>query len=193
MASGAADIDRCPPGGTEGIARLSKLTGRPSIALNPDCGTEGSRKVAWIVEAHCIGCTLCIAACPVDCIVGAPKRMHTVIESECTGCELCVPACPVDCIALEDATPGLSGWQAWSAEHALASKVRFQARDVRRERLAQCVDERHVTEVRHKLDNFTEASLIDDEALLERKRRLVEAALQRVQVRLAAPGNVGKR
>jgi Na+-translocating ferredoxin:NAD+ oxidoreductase subunit B len=193
IAAGLADIDRCPPGGTEGIVRLSRLTGRPAMPLNPDCGAEGPRKVAWIVEAHCIGCTLCIAACPVDCIVGAPKRMHTVIESECTGCELCIPACPVDCIALDVATGDRSGWQAWSAEQALASQVRFRAREARREHLAQRHDEHRVVEARHTLDTLAEASTIADQALLERKRRLVEAALQRAQDRLRAPDKVDKR
>ena len=85
-------------------------------------------------EALCIGCTLCIQACPVDCIVGAAKRMHTVIESQCTGCELCVPACPVDCIALLEATPGCSGWRAWSPAQAADSRLRYRAREARRAR-----------------------------------------------------------
>jgi electron transport complex protein RnfB len=194
IASGGADIDRCPPGGAEGIARLSRLTGRPAIPLNPDCGAEGPRRVAWIVEAHCIGCTLCIAACPVDCIVGAPKRMHTVIEAECTGCELCVPVCPVDCIALADVTPGRSGWQAWGAEQALASKARFDARESRRSRVTPQNDKRLAVEATRKLDEPT-ASTIADDALLERKRRLVEAALQRARERApsaAMPATDGK-
>ena len=186
IADGLADIDRCPPGGSEGISRLSRLTGRPAIPLNADCGAEGPRKVAWIVEAHCIGCTLCIAACPVDCIVGAPKRMHTVIEDECTGCELCVPACPVDCIELEDATPGRSGWQAWSAEQALASKARFHLRESRLVRLAHQNDERLAAKAKHELDDLAAASAITDDAALERKRRLVEAALERVRDRATA-------
>lgn len=185
IAGGAADIDRCPPGGAEGIAKLSRLTGRAPIPLNPECGAEAPRTVAWIVEAHCIGCTLCIAACPVDCIVGAPKRMHTVIEAECTGCELCVPVCPVDCIALDEATPGRSGWQAWSAEQALASKTRFHARESRRARLARQNDERLAIEAKRKLDDLVAASTIADDALLERKRRLVETALQRARDRAA--------
>ena len=100
IAAGDAAINQCPPGGAEGIRRLSRLTGLPALPLNPEHGAEGPRSVAWIDEAWCIGCTLCIKACPVDCIVGGNKRMHTVIESQCTGCELCIPACPVDCIAL---------------------------------------------------------------------------------------------
>lgn len=100
IAAGPADIDRCPPGGADGIAALADLLGRAVKPLNPDFGTEGPPLVAVIDEAACIGCTKCIRACPVDAIVGAAKRMHTVIATECTGCELCLPPCPVDCISL---------------------------------------------------------------------------------------------
>lgn len=134
IAAGAADIDRCPPGGAEGIARLAALTGRPQRPLDPACGHEGPRRLAVIDEAACIGCTRCIEACPVDCIVGAAKRMHTVIEALCTGCELCLPACPVDCIALEDTTPGASGWAAWSAAQAAQARARYGRRQARRAR-----------------------------------------------------------
>ncbi|HSV69086.1 MAG TPA: RnfABCDGE type electron transport complex subunit B [Methylibium sp.] len=134
IATGAADIDRCPPGGAEGIARLAALTGLAPRPLNPDCGHEGPRRLAVIDEAACIGCTRCIEACPVDCIVGAAKRMHSVIEPLCTGCELCLPACPVDCIALEDATPGQSGWAAWSPAQADEARARYRERQARRER-----------------------------------------------------------
>lgn len=129
-----APINRCPPGGQEGIHRLAALTGRPALPLDPVHGAEGPRQLAWIDEAACIGCTLCIKACPVDCIVGAPKRMHTVVEADCTGCELCLPACPVDCIHLDVATPGLTGWQAWSPPQADAARRRYLATRTRRER-----------------------------------------------------------
>lgn len=134
IAGGEAAINQCPPGGAEGIARLAALTGRPPTALNPEHGTEGPVRIAVIDEAWCIGCTLCIEACPVGCIVGAAKLMHTVVEAQCTGCELCVPACPVDCIALEDSTPGRSGWAAWSPKQAQEARARHLAR---RERLAR--------------------------------------------------------
>jgi Na+-translocating ferredoxin:NAD+ oxidoreductase subunit B len=142
IADDGAAINRCPPGGAEGVVRLAAITGRAPIALDPACGTEGPRKTVFIDEASCIGCTLCIKACPVDCIIGAPKRMHTVIAADCTGCELCLPACPVDCIVIEDATPGLAGWQAWSAEQAEDARQHYAARQARRERAQRENDER---------------------------------------------------
>jgi electron transport complex protein RnfB len=133
IAEEQAPINRCPPGGAEGIARLAALTGRAMQLLDATHGVEGPRQLFFIDEAWCIGCTLCIKACPVDCIVGAPKRMHTVIEELCTGCELCLPACPVDCIRAEVATPGRSGWDAWSELQAGRARVRYGQH---RERLA---------------------------------------------------------
>lgn len=97
--SGAA-INRCPPGGANTITRLATLLEQPVLPLDPRHGVEAERKVAFIREAECIGCTKCIQACPVDAIIGAPKRMHTVIVRDCTGCDLCVEPCPVDCIDL---------------------------------------------------------------------------------------------
>lgn len=131
VASGAAGVNQCPPGGTEGVRRLAALTRRPTRPLNPENGTEGPRGVAWIDENWCIGCTLCIKACPVDCIIGTNKAMHTVIESECTGCELCVKACPVDCIHMENVTDARSGWDAWSPAQAEAAREQYAARQAR--------------------------------------------------------------
>ncbi len=125
IAAGEAPINQCPPGGAEGIARLAALTGRPVAPLNPAHGTEAPRWLAVIDEAWCIGCALCLKACPVDCIVGGPKAMHTVIESQCTGCELCLPACPVDCISLAPASGERTGWQAWSAAQAAEARARY--------------------------------------------------------------------
>ncbi len=101
IASNAAEINQCPPGGDRVVARLALLLGREAKPLNPENGIYRPPQVAVIDEAICIGCTKCIQACPVDAIVGASKLMHTVIASWCTGCELCIPPCPVDCIALE--------------------------------------------------------------------------------------------
>ncbi len=103
LARGESDINRCPPGGVAGIEKLAALLHRPPLPLDPACGVEKPRGLAFIVEEDCIGCTKCIQACPVDAIVGASKLMHDVIADRCTGCELCVPACPVDCIELRPA------------------------------------------------------------------------------------------
>lgn len=132
--AGGAPINRCPPGGAEGIARLAQATGRTVVPLDPTHGAEGPRRLAWIDEALCIGCTLCIQACPVDCIVGAPKRMHTVVEADCTGCELCIPVCPVDCIRLDVATPEATGWAAWSPAQAQRARDQYRQRTARQQR-----------------------------------------------------------
>lgn len=105
IADGTADINRCPPGGTAVISGLARLLGRAAKPLDAECGTTQAPAVAQIDEAWCIGCTLCIQACPVDAIAGAAKRMHTVIAAECSGCELCIAPCPVDCITLRPVEP----------------------------------------------------------------------------------------
>lgn len=97
--------NRCPPGGDAGIGKLSQLLNRPTLALDKNCGTYQSKKVAVIDEALCIGCTKCILACPVDAIIGAKQQMHTVIANDCTGCDLCVTPCPMDCIRMVDLEP----------------------------------------------------------------------------------------
>ncbi len=130
VADGAA-INRCPPGGQEGIERLARVSGRALLPLDPACGSEGARALAVIDEAWCIGCALCLKACPVDAIVGAAKRMHTVIDALCTGCELCIPVCPVDCISLAEVTGGRTGWQAWSSAQADEARRRHAHRLVR--------------------------------------------------------------
>lgn len=131
IARKAEAIDRCPPGGTEGVERLARIVGVAVMPLNPACGSEGPRSMAVIDEAWCIGCTLCLDACPTDAILGIHKRMHTVIEAHCTGCELCVPACPVDCIAMVPVTPGRSGWAAWSPTQAAHARERYASRRAR--------------------------------------------------------------
>jgi electron transport complex protein RnfB len=100
IASGEADIDRCPPGGEATVRALAALLDRPLRPLDPAFGTPKPAQVAWIDEDKCIGCARCLPACPVDAIVGAARQMHTVIAAQCTGCELCLPPCPVDCIEL---------------------------------------------------------------------------------------------
>lgn len=111
IAAGEADINQCPPGGEATILALADLLGRDPKPLNAEHGEEQPKRVAVIDEETCIGCTLCIQACPVDAILGAPKQMHTVIESECTGCELCIAPCPVECITMEPVKEELSTWK----------------------------------------------------------------------------------
>lgn len=133
IAEGHADIDRCPPGGDALAATLAALTGHVARPVDRTCGQPGPLQVATIDEAACIGCTLCIAACPVDAIAGAQKRMHTVLPSLCSGCELCIPACPVDCIVMDLAQ------REWSEADAGAARVRHRernARAARHERIA---------------------------------------------------------
>lgn len=100
IASGDADLDRCPPGGAATAEAIARLLDRPAKPPDPRYGVTKPRQVAWIDEGRCTGCARCLPACPVDAIVGAPRLMHTVIASQCTGCELCVAPCPVDCIEM---------------------------------------------------------------------------------------------
>jgi electron transport complex protein RnfB len=125
IATEGAEVNRCPPGGAEGIARLARLTGKPALPLDTSCGTEAPRALARVDEAWCIGCALCLKACPVDAIVGAAKRMHVVIDALCTGCELCVPVCPVDCIAMVEVSGDRTGWDAWDPAHAEQARDRY--------------------------------------------------------------------
>ena len=181
IAEGSAPINRCPPGGTEGIARLAALTGQPVLPLDADCGAEGPRTVAWIDETWCIGCTLCIKACPVDCIVGTHKQMHTVIEADCTGCELCLPACPVDCIELEVVTPGTAGWAAWSAPQAQQARQAYDARTVRLARAVHTHAETQQAKAEHKLAHLEALTRANTPDELQRKRSVIEAALARAR------------
>ncbi len=125
-----AEINQCPPGGALGIAKLASLLGIDEKPLNPDFGTEHPRKVAFIIEADCIGCTKCLPPCPVDAILGANKHMHTVIADECTGCELCIAPCPVDCIIMAD-LDNPSAWDQAAADHA---KQRYQNKQQRQQK-----------------------------------------------------------
>lgn len=173
-------VNRCLPGGSEGVARLAALAGRPVEPLDPTCGIEGPRHMAVIDEAWCIGCTLCLDACPTDAILGTTKRMHTVIEPHCTGCELCIPACPVDCIALEDVTPGRSGWQAWSKTQADAALARYAVRSLR-VGAGRSDIEKSAEGVPATVDPAPSVRTAVDDAAAERKRAVVAAALARAR------------
>ena len=111
IASGEAAINQCPPGGEEGIRKLADLLGREFKPLSEEHGVEKPKSVAVIDEQTCIGCTLCIQACPVDAIVGAAKQMHTIVAADCTGCELCLAPCPVDCIAMQPIAETVDTWK----------------------------------------------------------------------------------
>ena len=130
IASGEAPINQCPPGGQLGIVKVAALLQREVLPLNPANGVEKPLEVAVIDESLCIGCTLCIQACPVDAIVGAPKLMHTTIAAQCTGCELCIAPCPVDCIRMEQVAPA----RVWSEADAAWARVRYYARNARLDR-----------------------------------------------------------
>jgi electron transport complex protein RnfB len=130
IAAGDVGIDRCPPGGDAGIVRLAALLHRPVVPLDTRCGQHKARHVAVIDERHCIGCTLCIQACPVDAIVGASKFMHVVLPDACSGCELCVAPCPVDCIVMTPARP-------WGQDDADQARVRHRQRNARLTREAR--------------------------------------------------------
>ena len=183
IATDGAAINQCPPGGLEGVQRLSAITGQPVTPLNPEHGLEGPRSGAIIDEDWCIGCTLCLPACPTDAILGSNKLMHTVIEPHCTGCELCLPVCPVDCIVMENVTGSATGWQAWSQTLADEARERYEARNERLKRKDADRLTRHSSELEAKLSDLPEHSRITDPALLEKKRAVVEAALARARAR----------
>ncbi len=187
MAAGEADINRCPPGGAQGILRLAELTGRRPVPLDPQLGVEAPRTVAVIDEAWCIGCTLCLDACPTDAILGGNKRMHTVIEPYCTGCELCVPVCPVDCISMRPVTAERTGWAAWSPAQAEEARARYEFRTRRLERDKREHDEALAAKAAAKLANLEAHTLHTDPEVIERKRAVVEAALARARARQGGP------
>jgi len=181
IAAGSAPINQCPPGGAAGIAELATLLRRPALPLSPANGAEKPLTAAVIDEALCIGCTLCIQACPVDCIVGAPTKMHTVIESQCTGCDLCLPPCPMDCIAMVPVQPP----RAWSRADAEAARRRYAGRNARRA-TEQDRNERRLAE--KAVAKLAELDARDDLTAeqLARRKSVVEDALARARARRAA-------
>jgi electron transport complex protein RnfB len=189
LARGEVAIDRCPPGGQAGVERLADLLGTPVLALDPACGVEAPASAALIDESKCIGCTLCIQACPVDAIVGASRRMHTVLLEECTGCGLCLPPCPVDCIHIEP----LTALQASGAvledrpettwrERAGRARQRHAARSDRLARERGEREERLAAKAAHKLQ-----PLSPEDPQAERKRGMIEAAIARARARRQPP------
>lgn len=140
IAAGTADINQCPPGGDEGVAALANLLGLAPKPLNRQFGLHKAPHVAVIIEADCIGCVKCIAACPVDAIIGASKMLHTVVTDECTGCELCLPPCPVNCIELQPVAMVLTPEQKY--QKAQLSKKRHEARLTRQQKQLEAQQER---------------------------------------------------
>lgn len=173
IAQGEADVNQCPPGGEAGIRKLAALLGREAKPLNRANGVEATRRVAVIDESRCIGCTLCIQACPVDAIVGAAKLMHTVVTDLCSGCDLCIAPCPVDCIEM---IPAKGADVAWDKARADAARTRFERRE------ARLSSERKERALRARRP----------EPPSERKRAIIAAALERARAKRAA-GERGRR
>ena len=166
IAAGGADINRCPPGGSDTVRELAQLTGHPFKPLE---GRAMPPALAVIDEPLCIGCTLCIQACPVDAIVGAANLMHTVITAECSGCELCLPACPVDCIAMVETGTALTPEERkWRAAHY---RDRYTARLARLER-----------------ERVKRLAVAREKAAERRKRATIERVMQRARRRLGERG-----
>ena len=182
IAKGEADIDRCPPGGEAGVRKLAALLGREAKPLDPRYGVERPHRVAVIDESRCIGCTLCIQACPVDAIVGAPKLMHTTVTALCSGCDLCVPPCPVDCIEM---VPAIGEDALWDRPRADAARERFVLRGARLERERGERAERLA-------QRALESGRFDPES--EKKRAVIQAAIERARAKRAAvtPRNVDR-
>ena len=183
IAQGQADINQCPPGGAEGVARLAAISGKPVKALNPENGVEAPRSVVFVDEAWCIGCTLCIDACPTDAIFGTHKHMHTVIEAYCTGCELCLPVCPVDCIHVENASGAATGWAAWSPAQADLARTRYADATTRRADTLAAHRSSKAAQAQDKLANMAAHSRITDPDELARKKAFIEAAMARARQR----------
>jgi electron transport complex protein RnfB len=186
MATEQAEHNRCPPGGAEGIIRLSKILGKETLPLNPECGQERPRPLAFIREMECIGCTLCIQACPVDAIVGAPKQLHYVINERCTGCDLCVAPCPVDCISMVSVSDNHTGWNAWSDTQATLSKIFYEARKVRLEREKKDLLKRQTLKAAAKLKSIRPEAHSEQSVLIEqaRKKVIIQAAIARAKEQL---------
>jgi electron transport complex protein RnfB len=126
IANGEAEINLCPPGGEGTMIALADLLGRDPVPMETESIEEKPKAIALINEQECIGCTLCLQACPVDAIIGAAKQMHVVIETECTGCERCLPPCPVDCITMQPIPKKAENW-CWPFPQSGTEEIAGQA------------------------------------------------------------------
>lgn len=178
LANNEADLNRCPPGGEPTIVALAALLNKSPKPVDPSCGITIERHIANISPQHCIGCTLCIKACPVDAIVGSSKRRHAVIAELCTGCELCIPPCPVDCIDMVF-IPEFSDWDQTQAH---AARTRMQNRTIRLKRQKEEQANRLESKAIHKLDELDNTPSPDAAA----KKAVVQAALARARARRQA-------
>lgn len=197
VAEGQAEINQCSPGGEEGVRQLAELLGVSPIPLNPAYGAPKPQAVALINEQLCIGCTLCIQACPVDAIVGAVRHMHTVIAADCTGCELCIKPCPVDCISMVPpgdqvrhpadkscvTTDNCAGYENEKAGAGRA-RARYQRRLQRLEREKQECEKRSMRKAK------TVAAVNVSSAAANLKKITIQAALERAS---AAQANASRK
>jgi electron transport complex protein RnfB len=169
------------------FSALSAITGQPVLPLNTANGTEGPRVMAVIDENWCIGCTLCLKACPTDAIMGSNKMMHTVIEPWCTGCELCIPVCPVDCISLENITGARTGWDAWSPQQADTARSRYELHGRRYPRESAAIPQQTTASAQPSQAADKPAvpsvAVATADSSAERKRAVIEAALARARAR----------
>jgi electron transport complex protein RnfB len=178
IAAGEAGINQCPPGGAAGVVKLAALLGREPLPLNPANGIEQPLTLAVIDESLCIGCTLCIKACPVDAIIGAAKQMHSVLPDWCTGCELCIAPCPVDCISMAPVAPA----RAWEPADADLARGRYHARN------ARLASDKREREQRLTAKTSSSTAPEDPQAAdaAARKKAIIAAAMERARAQRAA-------
>ena len=185
IARGEADINQCPPGGEEGVRLLAVLLKVEPKPLNPAHGVPKPRAVAVIDEATCIGCTLCIQACPVDAIVGAAKLMHTVIADECTGCELCLAPCPVDCIVMRPLEETITSWRGTPRADRARERFHFRLQRLERQKSEKAarLAAKHAAAKSSEIHSTTDSP---DASPADAKKATIAAAIERVRARKAA-------